>query len=326
MWPPLAGRLAANHALVVPDLRGMGLSSPPAGGYDKWTQTGDIRAVLDKLGIGHAVVIGHDIGTMVAFACASRYPDKTNRLVVMDAPVPRMPPWEQIVPNPLLWHFSFGGPDAERLVTGRERIYLDRFRNEFAGDRKKVDEATPHLKRVDEATHTYYAKRYARPGARHPAFAQFLSFPKDAETNQKVVDHKLPMPVLAIGGAKSFGVNEALVMRNAATNVSEEVVPDAGHWLMEEAPEALTSALRSSSTENKKARRVAGFVGRGRAIRDQSQFSAPPVWYSVTRVSKKLRSFFRSIISLIHGNGFSSFGNSASRPIWTARRFAMKRR
>jgi hypothetical protein len=37
-----------------------------------------------------------------------------------------------------------------------------------------------------------------------------------------------------------------------------------------------------------------------------SQFSAPPVWYSVTRVSKKLRSFFRSIISLIHGNGFSS--------------------
>ena len=56
----------------------------------------------------------------------------------------------------------------------------------------------------------------------------------------------------------------------------------------------------------------------------QSQDSAPPDWYSSTRVSKKLRSFFRSIISLIHGNGFSSFGNSASSPIWVARRFDVR--
>jgi len=55
----------------------------------------------------------------------------------------------------------------------------------------------------------------------------------------------------------------------------------------------------------------------------QSQERAPPDWYSITRVSKKLRSFLRSIISLIHGNGFSSFGNSVSRPIWVARRLAM---
>lgn len=233
MWSPLATRLATNHTVVVPDLRGMGLSSHPAGGYDKWTQAGDVRAVLDKLGIDHAVVVGHDIGTMVAFAYASRYPDRTDRLVVMDAPVPGIPPWEQIVRSPQLWHFSFGGPDAERLVAGRERIYLDRFWNEFAGDPKKVD----------EATRTYYAKLYARPGAMHSAFAQFLSIPKDAEDNQRVLAHKLTMPVLAIGGAKSFGANEAVVMRNAAANVTEVVIPDAGHWLMEEAPEATMKAI-----------------------------------------------------------------------------------
>jgi pimeloyl-ACP methyl ester carboxylesterase len=151
----------------------------------------------------------------------------------MDAPVPGVPPWEQIVRSPQLWHFSFGGPDAERLVAGRERIYLDRFWNEFAGDPKKVD----------EATRTYYAKLYARLGAMHSAFAQFLSIPKDAEDNQKVLAHKLTMPVLAIGGAKSFGANEAAVMRNAATNVTEVVIPDAGHWLMEEAPEATMKAI-----------------------------------------------------------------------------------
>ena len=234
MWSPLASRLAATHTVVVPDLRGMGLSSHPAGGYDKWTQAGDIRAVLDKLGIDHAAIVGHDIGTMVAFAYAARYPDKTDRLVVMDAPVPGVPPWEQIVRNPLLWHFSFGGPDAERLVAGRERIYLDRFWNEFAGDPKKVD----------EATRSYYAKLYARPGAMHSAFAQFLSFPKDAERNQGAIAHKLTMPVLAIGGAKSFGANEAVVMRNAADHVTEVVIPDAGHWLMEEAPDATMAAIQ----------------------------------------------------------------------------------
>jgi len=76
--------LAKNHTIVVPDLRGMGLSSHPAGGYDKWTQAGDIRAVLDKLGIDRADIVAHDIGTMVAYAYAARYPDKTTRLVVID--------------------------------------------------------------------------------------------------------------------------------------------------------------------------------------------------------------------------------------------------
>src|SRR5579862_9229384 len=142
MWAPLAAELAHDHTVVVPDLRGMGLSSHPDGGYDKKTQAGDVRAVLTQLGIDHSDIVGHDIGTMVAFAYAERYPDKTDRLIVMDAPVPGVPPWDDIVRSPKLWHFSFGGPDAERLVAGRERIYLDRFWNEFAGDPSKIDEAT----------------------------------------------------------------------------------------------------------------------------------------------------------------------------------------
>ena len=129
MWVPLATDLMRNHTVVVPDLRGMGLSSHPEEGYDKRSQAADVRGVLAKLGIDHAAVVGHDIGTMVAYAYAARYPDKTDRLVVMDAPVPGIPPWDQIVRWPALWHFDFGGPDMERLVAGRERIYLDRFWN-----------------------------------------------------------------------------------------------------------------------------------------------------------------------------------------------------
>ncbi len=227
MWSPMAAALAKDHTVVVPDLRGMGLSSHPAGGYDKWTQAGDIRAVLNKLGIDRADIVAHDIGTMVAYAYAARYPDKTSHLVVMDSPIPGIPPWDQIVRLPALWHFNFGGPDAERLVAGRERIYLDRFWNEFAGDPSKID----------EATRRHYSAIYARPGAMHSAFAQFLAIHKAMET-------KLTMPVLAIGAEKAFGANVGVVMRNAATSVQEVVIPNAGHWLMEEAPAATIAAVK----------------------------------------------------------------------------------
>jgi pimeloyl-ACP methyl ester carboxylesterase len=235
MWAPLAADLARDHTVVVPDLRGMGLSSIPEGGYDKKTQAGDIRGVLAALGIEHSVVIGHDIGTMVAFAYASRYPLLTERLVVMDAPVPGIPPWNDIVSSPMLWHFDFGGQDMERLVAGRERIYLDRFWNEFAGDPSKVD----------EEIRQHYAKLYARPGNMRAAFAQFRSIRQDAADNEASMATRLTMPVLAVGGEKSFGANEAIVMRNAADNVTEVVVPGAGHWLMEEAPTQTTAAIRN---------------------------------------------------------------------------------
>ncbi|MGY3422400.1 pimeloyl-ACP methyl ester carboxylesterase [Bradyrhizobium sp. F1.13.4] len=122
----------------------------------------------------------------------------------------------------------------ERLVKGRERIYLDRFWNDFAG--------TPS--RIAEATRRHYAALYARPGAMRAAFAQFRSIRTDAEDNKKAIATKLTIPVLAVGGEKSFGATEAVVMRNAATDVTELVIPDAGHWLMEEQPAATVKAIR----------------------------------------------------------------------------------
>lgn len=234
MWGPLATQLAKTRTVIVPDLRGMGRSSKPAAGYDKKSQAADVRTVVTKLGQDRAAVVGHDIGTMVAYAYAARYPDKVDKLVVMDAPVPGIAPWDQIVLSPQLWHFNFGGPDAERLVAGRERIYLDRFWNEFAGDPAKID----------QPTRAWYAKQYAQPGAMRASFAQFNTIAaKDVADNRISSQTKLTMPVLAIGGEKSFGANMAVVMRNAATNVQEAVVPNAGHWLMEERPDAVIALV-----------------------------------------------------------------------------------
>ena len=157
MWAPLARAMAKDHTVIVPDLRGMGLSSLPKGGYDKKTQGQDIAAVMDALKVQKADLVTHDIGNMVGYALAAQYPDRVTKWVVIDAPLPGIGPWEEILKSPLLWHFNFRGPDVDRLVKGRERIYLDRFYNELSANPKSID----------EATRDHYARLYARPGNMH---------------------------------------------------------------------------------------------------------------------------------------------------------------
>src|SRR4029453_13001800 len=115
----------------------------------------------------------HDIGNMVGYALAAQYPSRVTRWVVIDAPLPGIGNWETIIHSPQLCHFNFRGPDVERLVAGRERIYLDRFWNELSADPK----------RIDEATRRHYADLYARPHAMHDAFNQFAAFTQDAKDN-----------------------------------------------------------------------------------------------------------------------------------------------
>jgi pimeloyl-ACP methyl ester carboxylesterase len=231
-WAPLAADLMKDHTVVVPDLRGIGRSSKPADGYDKKTQAKDIRAVVTSLGYDKASVVGHDIGNMVSYAYAATYPDKVERLVVMDAPLPGIGPWSEILLTPGVWHFHFHGPDAERLVAGRERIYFDRIWNDFTGDPGQPD----------EATRNFFAATYAQPGGMRAGFAQFAAFPQDAKDNKVFEQTKLTIPVMAVGGEKSFGALQAEIMRHVASNVQEEVVAGSGHWLMEERP-AYTVAL-----------------------------------------------------------------------------------
>lgn len=229
MWAPLAARLARNHEVIVPDLRGLGLSSRPAGGYDKKTQAEDMAGVLDSLKIDKVDLVTHDIGNMVGYAFTAQHPERVKKFVIIDAPLPGIGPWDDIVRSHALWHFSFYGPDAERLVKGRERIYLDRFWNEFSADPKKFD----------EASRKHYAQLYAAAGAMHAGFEQFKAFDQDAADNKAfVAKGMLTMPVLAIGGEKSFGPMMGTVMRAAASNVQTAVVPNSGHWVMEENPEA----------------------------------------------------------------------------------------
>ena len=152
MWAPVAAALARDHTVVVPDLRGMGLSAHPDDGYTKKNEAADIAGVMDALNIKTADLVTHDIGNMVGYALAAGYPGRITKWVVIDAPLPGVGNWAAQLSNPKSWHFNFYGPDEERLVAGRERIYLDRFWNELSAD--------PSV--IDEATREHYAELYAR--------------------------------------------------------------------------------------------------------------------------------------------------------------------
>ncbi|QKC89616.1 alpha/beta hydrolase [Mesorhizobium sp. NZP2234] len=235
MWAPAATKLMKDHTVIVPDLRGMGLSAHPDSGYAKKNQAVDIAGVMDALKIDKADLVTHDIGNMVGYALAAQYPKRITKWVVIDAPLPGIGDWDKIKQSPLLWHFNFRGPDMERLVAGRERIYLDRFYNELSADPKKID----------EATRVHYAKLYARPHAMHDAFEQFKAFDQDAVDNQAMLaaGGKLPMPVLAVGAEKSAGTSQADILRFVASDVTGAIVPASGHWIMEENPDATVKLI-----------------------------------------------------------------------------------
>ncbi|MGC1780348.1 MAG: alpha/beta hydrolase [Xanthobacteraceae bacterium] len=235
MWVPLAKPLVEDHTVIVPDLRGMGLSSHPEGGYEKVAQARDLAAILDQLNLEEIALVTHDIGNMVGYAFAAPFPQRVTRWVVMDAPLPGIGHWDDQLKNPKTWHFNFRGPDVERLVAGRERILLDRFYNELS--------ANPS--RIDEATRDHYAALYARPYAIHNALSgQFAAFAQDALDNQELVAKgKLTMPVLAVGGDHSYGAHLATEIGFAAADVRAAVIDNAGHWIMEEQPEQAVSII-----------------------------------------------------------------------------------
>jgi pimeloyl-ACP methyl ester carboxylesterase len=223
-----------RYTVVVPDLRGMGLSSHPESGYDKKTQASDMRQVLDALKIERVTLVTHDIGNMVGYAFAAQYSARVTRWVAMDAPLPGVGGWAAQLSNPKTWHFNFHGPDEERLVAGRERIFLDRFWNELSANPAGID----------EQTRNHYAQLYARPHAMHDALEQFAAFPRDGEDNRAfLAAGKLQMPVLAVGGDHSYGASMARELEAVATNVSSSVIADAGHWLMEEQPDRTVAAI-----------------------------------------------------------------------------------
>lgn len=234
MWLPLIGKLATNHTVIAPDLRGFGDSGTPPDGYTKKRMAQDIHALATSLGIKSTAIVGHDIGLMVAYAYAAQYPTETNRVVLMEAFLPGIGKWENVFLLRDLWHFHFYGPTPLALVKGRERIYLDHFWNDFAADPKHS---------LSEADRKFYSAAYAKGDHMRASFEVFRAFPKDAEDFAEFAKTPLTMPMMVLSGEKAGGT--FLIEQGKMVNPSAEghLILGKGHWLMEEAPDETMTLL-----------------------------------------------------------------------------------
>ena len=236
MWRPLITQLAKSHTVIAPDLRGFGQSSKPMTGYDKKSMAQDIHALAASLGYRRAIIVGHDIGLMVAYGYAAQYPNEVDRIALMDAFLPGVGDWKTVWLLRDLWHFHFYGETPLKLVAGRERIYFEHFWNDFAADRNHS---------VPEVDRRFYARSYAQPGAMRAGFEVFRSFEQDAKDFAEFAKTKLTMPMLVLTGEKASGEFLIEQARLVDTNVDGIVIKGSGHWLMEEAPDQVIPQLLS---------------------------------------------------------------------------------
>ncbi len=237
-WRKIIPALAEKYLVIAPDLRGLGDSSRPAGGYDKRTLAGDIWQLLhDRLGYDRFHVVGHDWGGPVAYALAGAQPEAVRRLAILDV----------IIPGDGADTFSQGGRRwhhalhqtldlPEALTQGRERIYLTWFYRNLGYRPDAITEAD-----IDE-----YLRTYTLPGAMRAGLAYYRALPQDIADNQELrARFTLPMPILALGGAKGRGRGREVIesLQRVAHDVRGGTVPDCGHWMTEEQPEYLVERL-----------------------------------------------------------------------------------
>jgi pimeloyl-ACP methyl ester carboxylesterase len=238
-WRLVMPALARDFEVIAPDQRGIGLTDKPKDGYDPGTLADDLVALMGALGHQRFALVGTDTGLPIAYALAADHPDRVERVALAEVPGPpgTVPSPPFFCPEPLnngLWHIAVNRLDEvnEQLVTGREDIY---FGYEFAiqaGKEKLPDDL------ID-----YYVGLLRNPVSLHGSFAFYREWDAMMAQNEQRKNQPLTMPVLAISGADSWGEAVGEAMKPLANDVQSTVIPGAGHWFAEQAPEETVAAL-----------------------------------------------------------------------------------
>ncbi|MEU3273888.1 alpha/beta hydrolase [Saccharomonospora sp. NPDC006951] len=233
-WRKVLEPLAASHTVIVPDLRGYGLSDKPRHGYDKRTMAADVSELTRKLGFSVVSVVGHDRGGRVGHRWALDNPGEIDRFAVLDI-IPTREMWARMDGGLArgYWHWLFHlQPDLPERLAGQDVAgYLGYFFERWTHQRDALE---------PEAV-AEYVRAFSAPGALRAGFDDYrASFPADAEHDEADFEagRKLTMPVLAMWGEN--GLLGTLpcepIWREYATDVTGRAIPSCGHFVPEEQP------------------------------------------------------------------------------------------
>src|SRR6187200_1126608 len=244
-WHKVMPALAKNYTVIAPDLRGLGDSSKPPTGYDGKTVAEDIHQLVTQLGFKTIFLVGHDIGTQVAYSYAAAHPTEVKKLVVMDLTIPGFEPAGMM---PIWWRSFHETPDVpEALVQGKEMMYLSWFYRNLAYNPSAITQTD-----INE-----FVSHYSAPGGMHAGFEYYRAFQQDAIQNMNYSKTKLTIPVLALGAGyiPTFGDNITMPtiiygMKILAQDVQATTVPKSGHFIPEEQPVFLVKSLNNFFSGN----------------------------------------------------------------------------
>ena len=241
-WEPMLSALAQHYTVIAPDLPGAGNSDAPdvEADYTKQAMAADLYGLLTKLGLDQNInVVGHDIGTMVAYSIAAAHPSSVSKLVLSEAPIPdqsiyTMPALTEKGPG-LWWFGLFNDPNnlAYQMFSGKEKQWV-------YGSIPVLETVKNSITQCDLALFTHDLEK---PGHLQATIDWFSTFGQDIANDAVYQQTKLTMPVMAIGGENGLNTLLPDQVPEYATNVTPEIIKDTGHWLYEERPAEMTSLL-----------------------------------------------------------------------------------
>lgn len=247
-WYKLMPLLAvAGYHVLAPDMRGYGDSDKPAGtGYDGLTLVEDFRDLARQIGFsqGEAVLLmGHDMGAPPALLWAAKYPEEVKGLVYLEEPALLPDVLANIIvykPETMTngslwwWPLALATDMPERLIVGNEEKFLSWFYQTYTADQASIPKAA-----VAETLRSFRGAEGV-----NGAFGVYRAAFATIDQTRPLMEHKLTLPILAIGGEKVLGADVASTVRLLATNVRGEVIANCGHFIPEEQPDELMRLVK----------------------------------------------------------------------------------
>lgn len=234
----------AGHRVIALDPRGMGESDAPAEGYDLASVAAELHHFAQTIGLlenGPIDVVGHDVGSWMAYAWAADWRPDVRRVALLDALIPGLsaPRTDLSIDeaNRRSWHFAFNQLDglSEVLIAGREEAFLT-----WLFRAKSLQSWTITAEDI-----ALYARQLAAPGALRAVTGYYQSaFSLEGiAANRLRAEIPLDIPLLALGAERGLGEHMVSALQKLASNVRGDVVRNAGHYLPEEAAKRIADEL-----------------------------------------------------------------------------------
>lgn len=231
-WRRLIPELALDHRVICPDLRGLGWSDAPEGGYGKQTLADDLLALMDALELQRVQYVGHDWGAYCGYLAAVKAPERFERLALLSMTTPgaarATPKAAALTPVYMSYQFILSAPVLGPLALTATSRLLD-----------FVFRTWPRLEMGDVETYVERLKEPARARASGHYYRSFLLRELPATLAGRYDEEKPDVPMLKLMGEHDW------ISKVAGEEPGTIFIPNAGHFIPEESPQEVLEHLRA---------------------------------------------------------------------------------